>query len=497
MGNKYMIGLDQSTSGTKVVLVDHQGEIRYKNAMGHKQYYPQAGWVEHNPIEIFNNCVALLKDVQGFMQSDLNQVVGLSITNQRETIVLWDRQTQEPLANAFVWQCRRGVDICLEMKANHLSEKIEEKTGLKLDTYFSASKIKWALDHIEAVKDSANSGNLMIGTIDSWLIYKLTNGKEHVSDHTNASRTMLYNIQTHDWDEGLLALFGLNREMLPQIKSCNEVFGLTDPKVIEMTLPISGVIGDSQGALFGQQCFEKGMAKATYGTGSSVLLFIGQEQIRSTKGILTSVAWSIDGQVEYALEGVINSSGDTLRWIKDNLGLYERDEDLEEILNSVSSCEGVYLIPGFVGLGAPYWRPSAKAAIVGMSRNTNKAHIIRAAVESMAYQVGDLLELMVEESASSLLELNVDGGPTQNRFLMQFQSNLLHTTIACPSYQELSVMGAVYLGGMGLGLWKDKGALKQLKKPSNIYKPQINKKDADLLIELWQKTMWHHSVEKL
>lgn len=497
MSGRYIVGLDQSTSGTKVVLVDECGEIQYKKDKSHKQYYPHSGWVEHDPTEIFNNCVALLRDAQNQGQVDFNKVVGLSITNQRETVVFWDKGTQEPLCNAFVWQCRRGIDICLEMHAKGFSEMIEEKTGLKLDTYFSASKIKWAMTHQEAVKDSALSGNLMIGTIDSWLIYKLTNGREHVTDHTNASRTMLYNIVTCDWDDTLLSLFGIDRAMLPEIKSCNAVFGITDSDIVKMKLPICGVVGDSQGALFGQQCFEAGMAKATYGTGSSVLLFIGSEPIRSSKGILTSVAWCIDGKVEYALEGIINSSGDTLRWLKDNLGLFEKDDDIEGIIGSIDSCEGVYLIPAFVGLGAPYWRPSSKASIVGINRSTHKAHIIRAAVESMAYQVGDLLELMIVESGSPLMELNVDGGPTQNGFLVQFQSDLLHTTIRCPSYQELSVMGAVYLGGIGLGVWKDREALKSIKKSSKIYTPQIDKANADSLIGLWQKTVWYHSLENM
>ena len=493
MNKGYMIGLDQSTSGTKVVLVDEAGQIVYKNSMPHQQYYPKPGWVEHDPMEIYNNCISLLKALKESSGIGLDVVKGLSIANQRETIVLWDCETKAPLYNAIVWQCRRGGDICNTMKNQGFSDLIEEKTGLQLDPYFSASKVKWALDHVPAVKESYKKGSLRIGTVDAWLIYKFTEGKVFATDHSNASRTMFYNIKNHDWDEALLDLFGVKRKMLPEILPSNGHYGLLQGSVLGVSLPIVGVIGDSQGALFGQQCFEAGMAKATYGTGSSILMHTGDEMIRSDKGILTSVAWGIDDKIEYALEGIINSSGDTLRWVRDNLGLYEDDSEVDGYIQSIDSCEGVAIIPAFVGLGAPYWKPASTASIVGMTRKTNKAHIIRAAVESMAYQVADLIQLMTLESGKGLKELNVDGGPTNNRFLMQLQADLIQRHIVCSEYQELSVLGAVYLGGLGVGLWPDKEALKSLKKQAHVYKPIMGNDQAVKQVNQWHKTVLDHT----
>lgn len=488
-----MIGLDQSTTGTKLILVDEEASIIYKKNMDHKQYYPHPGWVEHDPMEIYNNCVVLLSSLNELPDFRIDLVKGLSITNQRETIVLWDSETRAPLYNAIVWQCRRSTSICEKMKEEKLSALIEAKTGLQLDPYFSASKIKWALDHVPSVKKSKDNGTLRIGTVDAWLIYKLTDGKVFATDHTNASRTMLYHIVDHQWDEELLELFGVEAYMLPEIFSCNSQFGFIDEKILGHELPIVGVIGDSQGALFGQQCFEVGMAKATYGTGSSILMHTGEEMIRSKKGILTSIAWGIDDTIEYAMEGIINSSGDTLKWVKDNLGLYQKEHEVDEYVQSIDSTEGVFIIPAFVGLGAPYWKPDAKASIVGMTRKTNKAHIIRAAVESMAYQVADLIQLMAEESGKELKELNVDGGSTSNSFLMQLQADLVQKKITRSMYQELSVLGAIYLGGLGIGLWKDKEALKKLKKQDNSYLPIMGKEEAESIILNWHKIVDYYS----
>lgn len=492
MKKKYIIGLDQSTSGTKIVLVDEKGQIVYKKTKSHKQYYPENGWVEHDPNEIYANCLELLRALLVYADGFKEQLQGISITNQRETIIFWDSVTKEPLYNAIVWQCRRSTKICQTMVENNLADMVMEKTGLTLDPYFSASKIKWALEHVDKVAKSAEAGTLRMGTVDSWLIYKLTGGEKHLTDHTNASRTMLYNISTHDWDDTLLELFGVKRVMLPSIQSCDAVFGRITIEELGISLPISGVIGDSQGALFGQQCFEVGMSKVTYGTGSSILMFIGDEQIRSKKGIVTSIAWGINGKIQYVLEGIINSSGDTLKWVKDNLGLYSDELEVDSFIQSIESNEGVYIVPAFVGLGAPYWKPSAKAAIIGLSRKSNKAHIIRAAVESMAYQVVDLLDLIEVESGKKLGVLNVDGGPTNNGFLMQLQADLLQTTIQCAIYQELSVLGAVYLGGLGLGVWKDREELKLLKRNSTVYNPQ---KDVQYVKEMMEA--WHEAVKRV
>lgn len=493
MQKKYIIGLDQSTSGTKVVLVDEQGQIIFKQSKEHSQYYPMPGWVEHVLNEIADNCIALIKEAIEVAKANHYEVIGVSITNQRETIAFWDAVTGAPLCNAIVWQCRRSTEICKELTEEGHAPMVEEKTGLQLDPYFSASKIKWALENNDAVKHAAKMGTLKIGTIDAWVVHVLTQGRVHATDHTNASRTMLYNITSQDWDVELLDLFGVPKDALPSILSSNAIFGDTDSSVIGVTLPIAGIIGDSQGALFGQQCFEKGLGKVTYGTGSSILLYIGEQQIRSKRGILTSVAWGIDGKIQYALEGIINSSGDTLKWVKDNLGLYQQDEEVDTLVQSIDSCEGVYVIPAFVGLGAPYWKPAATASIVGLTRKATKAHVVRAAVESMAYQVADLIHLMEEEAGLNIQSINVDGGPTKNQFLMQLQSDLLQTKLTSSKYQELSVLGAVYLGGLGLKLWENLDALKSLKANSNEFDPRMDKNEADQLLIQWQQAIEAHT----
>lgn len=487
----YIIGIDQSTSGTKIVLVNEKGHIEFKQAIEHKQHYPNPGWVEHDPIEIFDHCLLLIKSCIQYAQQKKETIVGLSITNQRETVVFWDDKTKEPLCNAIVWQCRRSTKICSDLK--DYSKRIEEKTGLHLDPYFSASKIMWALQNDENVKRCAKNNTLRIGTIDTWLIYKLTGGKVFATDHTNASRTMLYNISTNTWDDELLSLFNVRHDMLPFILSSNDMFGYTQTNIVGTSILITGVIGDSQGALFGQQCFEEGTGKVTYGTGSSILLYTGDKQVRSSHGFLTSIAWSMDGQIKYALEGVINSSGDTLKWLKDNLQLYDDDDNIDNIIESIDSTEGVYLIPAFAGLGSPYWKPDAKGSIVGLTKKTKKAHIIRAAVESMAYQVADLLQIMQKETGHDLKQLNVDGGPTNNSFLMQMQANLIQTDIVTSHFQELSVLGAVYLGGLSLKLWNHISDLEKLKTIDRRFIKIINKQQAADMISHWQKTVISHT----
>ena len=487
MNNKVMLGIDQSTSGTKVVLVDKHGEIILKKVKEHKQYYPKVGWVEHDPMEIYENTVALLKEV--INESTGHEIIGLSITNQRETILFWDKITGKPLCKALVWQCRRGVSICEDLSDQGYEKMVEEKTGLKLDTYFSASKIKWAIDNDAEVKKAALRGTLSIGTVDTWLIFKLTAGKVFATDYTNASRTMLFNINTLDWDEELLQLFSVKRGMLPHIKSSNDIYGYVDEQSFPFIkkMQICGVIGDSQGALFGQQCFIEGMAKATYGTGSSIMMYTGERQVNSKNGLVTSVAWGIDGKVKFAVEGIINSSGDTLKWVKDNLGLYEADDEVHQLISSLDSNEGVYIVPAFVGLGAPYWQPNVKASIVGLSRKSSKAHIVRAAVESMAYQIYDLADVMEKDSGLSIEQLNADGGPTRNAFLMQLQANLLNTPVQCSVFQEYSVLGAVFIGGLGLNLWQDLEELNKLRNYANRYHPK--NEDTKVLIEGWKKAV--------
>jgi glycerol kinase len=487
-----ILGIDQSTSGTKALIVDEKGKILHKETMEHKQYYPKPGWVEHDIDEIYSNVVILIKKMLEKVQP--SEIIGLSITNQRETIAFWDDETKKPLCHAYVWQCRRGSEICQDLSDQGYDPVIEKKTGLKLDTYFSASKIKWAIDNDEAVIDAKKRGTLRIGTIDAWLIYCLTDGQTFASDHTNASRTMLYNLETSDWDHELVELFGASRSMLPQIMASNARFGFVEnPQLQEIhELPIAGVIGDSQGALLGQLCFDVGMAKATYGTGSSVMMYTGDKQVRSNNGLVTSVAWALEDQVFYSIEGLINSSGDTLKWVKENLGLYQEEEEVGALVHSLDSNEGVYIVPAFVGLGAPYWKPNAKASIVGLSRKSHRAHIVRAAVESMAYQVADLIHLMESDAGIAIETLNADGGPTKNPFLMQLQADVLQAHVRCIEKQELSVMGAVYLGGLQLGMWKDFDSLKALPMEETIYGPERSANEVKALL-----IGWHNAVDSV
>jgi len=485
----YIIAVDQSTSGTKVLLVDSNGKIVSKKAKSHQQYYPHPSWVEHDPLEIYQNVKQLLNDMLT-EQAILHQhIKGLSITNQRETIVVWDKETGLPIYNAIVWQCRRTADLCGQLREDGHEKKFYEKTGLTLDPYFSATKVKWILENVDGAKEKAKNGNLLLGTIDSWLIWKLTNGKAHVTDYTNASRTALFNIHTCQWDQELLDILEIPVSLLPVVKSSNEIFGhITDEESAAKGFPISGVIGDSQGALFGQKCFEQGMAKATYGTGTSVLVYTG-ELIPSENGLVTSIAWSIDHQVEYALEGVIHSTGDTISWLKEQLELIKDVSELEPLARTIPDNQGVYLIPAFVGLGAPYWDPYAKAAIIGMSRSSKKAHIIRAALESTVYQVKDAATLIEQESNISIKELRVDGGATGNQFLMQFQADMLGVNIRISELAELSAMGSVYLAGLGFGIWKSINEIKGLNQEANIYQPQMQEAIQKKYYAGWQQAV--------
>ncbi|WP_307847671.1 glycerol kinase GlpK [Metabacillus bambusae] len=473
MTTDYILAIDQSTSGTKALLVDSNGTITHKKSASHKQYYPQPGWVEHDPIEIYENVKFLINGIVESAAISTIELKVLAITNQRETIVVWDKETGLPVHNAIVWQCRRTSDMCKQLKEYGYESKIKSKTGLTLDPYFSASKVKWIMDNIDGVKERAGDGKLLLGTIDSWLIWKLTGGKVHATDYTNASRTLLFNIHSLEWDHELLELFTIPKSMLPEVKDSNDIFGETEDKEILLSkLPISGVIGDSQGALFGQKCFEKGMAKATYGTGTSVLMHTG-EMVRAENGLVTSIAWGINGEVSYALEGIIHSTGDTIKWLIEELELITDLSEVETFVRSLSDNQGVYFIPAFVGLGAPYWNSYARAAIMGMSRNTGKAHIVRAAVESIAYQVKDAIELMETESSINIKELKVDGGATANSFLMQFQADMLGANVIASNVSELSSMGSVYLAGLGIGIWNSLDEIRKLNLENELFEPMI------------------------
>jgi glycerol kinase len=468
---KYILSIDQSTSGTKVLLVTSKGQIVHKCSMSHTQYYPKLGWVEHDPDEIYENVKTLLKEMVQTTAVPENELAVLAITNQRETVVVWDKETGIPVYNAIVWQCRRTSDLCEELKKQGYETMIQSKTGLKADPYFSASKVKWIMDHVDGVKDRAKQGKLLLGTIDSWLIWKLTAGKFHATDYSNASRTLLFNIHTLQWDEELLELFDIPKEILPRVTDSNAIYGVTeDPALPFSKLPISGVIGDSQGALFGQKCFKPGMAKATYGTGTSLLMQTGG-LVDGTNGLVTSIAWGLNGKVSYALEGLINSTGDTIKWLKEQLELIDEISETEQLAHSISDNQGVYLVPAFVGLGAPYWKPYSRAAILGISRNTGKPHIVRAALESIAYQVKDVIELMELESNIKIKTLKVDGGATSNSFLMQYQADILDIDVIASKVAELSSLGSVYLAGLGVGIWQSKEEINTLNQEHHLYQP--------------------------
>ena len=484
MEDKYILTIDQSTSGSKCLLVDKQGEIKYKTIKGHKQIYPKSGWVEHNPIEIYENIKSIVREL--LISNDINEknILGLAITNQRETVVVWDKNTGNPIYNAIVWQCRRTSEICNNLK--EYKEIVSEKTGLRLDPYFSATKVKWILDNVEGAREKAKKGDLLLGTIDSWLIWKLTNGEVHATDYTNASRTLLFNIKELKWDKMLLDIFSIPKSMLPNIYPSDKIFGETDIcGMLSKKIKICGVIGDSQGALFGQCCFQKGMAKSTFGTGNSIMVNIGDRYIPSKNGAVTTIAAiSKSTGINYAMEGIINSSGDTINWIKNELGLFQDFDEFNEAVREANN-NGVYLIPAFVGLGIPYWNSKARASIVGISRNTTKKNIMRAALESIAYQVKDALCVIEDEANMVIDRLSIDGGVTVNPIYNQFLADLLNCKIERNIDAELSSMGATYLCGLGLGLWKNEKDLINIQKNKECYEPQISDEERNEMYQGW------------
>lgn len=486
----FILGIDQSTAGTKALIVDRCGQIVAKSDAVHKQIYPKPGWVEHDPLEIYENVKRTVREALTLAGITPARLAALSITNQRETAVMWDRTTGRPVCHAIVWQCQRTADLCADYKAAGHEQAVRSKTGLMLDPYFSATKWGWMLEHVENAKPLLQEGKLLAGTIDSWLVWKLTGGRVHATDYTNASRTSLFNIHTLGWDNELCQLFGVPRELLPEIKSSDEVFGLTeDPDLFPEKVPVSGVIGDSQAALFGQLCLEPGMAKATYGTGTSVLLNIGDKPAVSENGLVAAVAWGRDGRVTYALEAIIRSSGDSIKWVRDNLGLFGSFDELDAMLRQTPDNEGVYLVPAFVGLGAPYWDPYARAAITGMNRATGKAHIVRAAVESIAYQVRDAAEMMERETGVRLKQLHADGGASANPVLMQFQADMLNLPVVKSEIAELSAMGSVYMAGLGVGYWPSLDVIEQLSKQVQLYEPMMEAAERERLYTGWKQAV--------
>jgi len=451
--SKYILSLDQGTTSSRAIIFNHNGEIVAIAQKEFNQIYPQAGWVEHDPLEIWSTQLSVAAEVivkAGLSAADIKAI---GITNQRETTVVWDKETGQPVYNAIVWQDRRTSNYCDEIRKQGLAKKIQDKTGLIIDSYFSATKARWILENVPGAREKAEAGKLAFGTIDTWLIWKLTNGQTHVTDVSNASRTMIYNIHTLSWDEELLELFGIPKQMLPEVKSSSEVYGETAGNILAAKLPIAGIAGDQQSALFGQMCTAVGMVKNTYGTGCFMLMNIGKEPKISANNLLTTIAWKIKNEVFYALEGSIFIGGAVVQWLRDEMGLISKSADVETLAQKVKDTQGVYVVPAFAGLGAPHWDQHARGTITGLTRGTNKSHIARAALESIAYQTMDVLKAMEADAGVSIAELRVDGGATANNLLMQFQADLLKCKVIRPEVTEVTAIGAAYLAGLATGFW--------------------------------------------
>lgn len=487
MNRKFILAIDQSTSATKVMIFDHQAKLIDRLSYLHQQFYPEFGFVEHDPEEIFAQTQKGLSEILAKNNLSTSEVAVVSITNQRETSLIWDKITGKPIANAAVWQCQRGIDFCDQLKKKGFGQQIQKKTGLNIDPYFSASKLHWIINNVSGAKDKAENGRLLLGTMDSWLLWKLTGGKVHATDFSNASRTMLFNIHSLKWDEELIELFDLYPSMFPEVHLSDQVFGFTEPSVVfDRPLPVAGLLGDSHAALFGQNCFEPGMAKATYGTGSSIMMNIGQQPSSSPEGLVTSIGWGKSGVIDYVFEGNIHCTGDTINWLVNDAELISNAAESEVLANSVEDSNRVYFVPSFVGLGAPYWDNQARAGISGMSRNTKKAHIVRAALESIAYQVKDLIGLMTENSGFPFLEIRVDGGPTRNNFLMQFQADMLGQKVVRSTIEEISALGAAFMAGLAVGFWSDTDEIKSLRKQDKTFVPEMPAEKVEQLYSGWK-----------
>ncbi len=482
----YIIVIDQGTTSTRTMIFDQHAHVVSIAQKEITQYYDAPGWVNHDANEIWVSVLSTMAQALKQKSIHIDDVVSIGITNQRETTVVWDKNTGNPICKAIVWQSRQTQEICDDLISKGFEKVIKEKTGLVVDPYFSATKIKWILDHVPHAKEKASQDALMFGTIDAWLIYKFTDGK-HLTDHSNASRTMLYNIHTLNWDDELLKIFDIPKSMLPKIMNSMDDFGLTKPfHTFGKAIPINGVAGDQQSALFGQQAFEKGMIKNTYGTGCFILMNTGEHPVSSENGLLTTIAWVIDGKPTYALEGSVFVGGSAVQWLRDGLHLVDNASETEALANSLSDNEGVYMVPAFVGLGTPYWDTAAKGALYGLTRGTDERHLARAALESIAYQSMDVIDVMIKESNMDLKVLKVDGGATENRFLMQFQSDILNVDVIRPEMLETTALGAFYLAAIQSQWFKGIEQFNQLDATCKIFKPQMNHKDRDNNIRGWK-----------
>lgn len=486
---KYILAIDQGTTSSRAILFNKRGEMVASAQKEFPQYFPKPGWVEQDANEIWLSVLNVYMEVLVRGKIKAEEIAAIGITNQRETVIVWDKNTGEPIYHAIVWQSRQTAEICKQLAEDGREDMIREKTGLLIDPYFSATKIKWILDNVDGAREKANKGELLFGTVDSWLVYKMTGGKVHATDYSNASRTLLYNIYDLKWDEELLALFGIPASMMPKVCPSSGMFGKTEGKFFDTAIPIMGIAGDQQAALFGQMCYEPGMAKNTYGTGCFMLMNTGTKPAKSEHGMLTTIAWGIDGKVEYALEGSVFVAGSAIQWLRDGLKMIDSAPQSEELAETVSDSDGVYVVPAFVGLGAPYWKPDAKGAVFGLTRGTTKAHFVRATLDSLAYQSTDIIRAMMLDSGIELQKLKVDGGAVKNNLLMQFQSDILGVPVERPVVSETTALGTAYLAGLAAGFWKSREELSDNYQIDRIFEPSISKEQREQLLNGWGKAV--------
>ncbi|AUO12434.1 glycerol kinase GlpK [Priestia megaterium] len=487
---KFILSLDQGTTSSRAMLFNKKGEVVHVAQKEFTQYFPKPGWVEHNASEIWGSILAVIASCLSESGVHADQIEAIGITNQRETAVVWEKATGKPVYNAIVWQSRQTSGICEELKAKGLNDTFRDKTGLLIDAYFSGTKVKWILDNVEGAREKAENGELLFGTIDTWLIWKLSGGKAHVTDYSNASRTLMFNIYDLKWDDELLDILGVPKSMLPEVKPSSEVYAHTvDYHFFGKNIPIAGAAGDQQAALFGQACYEKGMAKNTYGTGCFMLMNTGEKAVKSDHGLLTTLAWGINGKVEYALEGSIFVAGSAIQWLRDGLRMFKNAAETENYATRVESTDGVYIVPAFVGLGTPYWDSDVRGAMFGLTRGTKKEHFIRATLESLAYQTRDVLSAMEADSGITLKTLRVDGGAVKNNFLMQFQSDVLNVPVERPQVNETTALGAAYLAGLAVGYWKDCDEIAQQWNMEKSFEPNMEEKKREELYSGWKKAV--------
>lgn len=487
---QYILSIDQGTTSSRAILFNHSGQVVHTAQKEFTQYFPHPGWVEHDPLEIWGTVLAVVAEVLSSSNTTPEQIVAIGITNQRETTIVWDKQTGVPVYNAIVWQSRQTEEICEQLREQNLDKIVRNKTGLLIDPYFSGTKVKWILDHVEGAREKAKNGELLFGTIDTWLVWKLSGGKAHVTDYSNASRTLLFNIHTLQWDDELLQILQVPKKMLPKVLPSSHIYTTTSTEhFFGQKIPISGIAGDQQAALFGQACFEEGMAKNTYGTGCFMLMNTGEKAVHSKNGLLTTIAWGVDGKVEYALEGSIFVAGSAIQWLRDGLRMIKESKDSEKYATRVLSTEGVYVVPAFVGLGTPYWNPNVRGAVFGLTRGTQKEHFIRATLESLAYQTKDVLDAMIADSNIQLKKLRVDGGVVKNQFLMQFQADMLHVPVERPSINETTALGAAYLAGLAVKFWGSKEEISEQWKTDKKFYVQMDDTTRQMLYRGWKKAV--------